>query len=67
VALRILLMLAGTIGLPYFLLSATSPLLQSWYARTHHGAVPYRLFSLSNLASLVALLSYFAQLRSDEE
>jgi SAM-dependent methyltransferase len=56
--LRILLMLAATIGLPYFLLSATSPLIQSWYARTHPGAVPYRLFSLSNLASLAGLLSY---------
>ena len=55
---RILLMLAATVGLPYFLLSATSPLVQSWYARTHHGAVPYRLFSLSNLASLVGLFSY---------
>jgi SAM-dependent methyltransferase len=56
--LRILLMLAATVGLPYFLLSATSPLLQSWYARTHPGAVPYRLFSLSNLASLAGLFSY---------
>ena len=56
--LRILLMLTATIGLPYFLLSATSPLVQSWYARTHRGAVPYRLFSLSNLASLAGLFSY---------
>jgi SAM-dependent methyltransferase len=56
--LRILLMLAVTVGLPYFLLSATSPLIQSWYARTHPGAVPYRLFSLSNLASLAGLFSY---------
>jgi SAM-dependent methyltransferase len=55
---RILLMLTATVGLPYFLLSATSPLVQSWYARTHRGAVPYRLFSLSNLASLAGLFSY---------
>ncbi len=55
---HILLLLAATVGLPYFLLSTTSPLLQAWYARTHAGAIPYRLFALSNLASLVALLSY---------
>lgn len=55
---HILLLLAATVGLPYFLLSTTSPLLQAWYARTHAGAVPYRLFALSNFASLLALLSY---------
>jgi hypothetical protein len=40
------------------LLSATSPLLQAWYVRTHHGAIPYRLFALSNFGSFLALLSY---------
>jgi len=55
---RILGVLVVTVGLPYFLLSTTSPLLQSWYARTHAGAVPYRLFALSNFASLLALLTY---------
>jgi SAM-dependent methyltransferase len=55
---RILALLALTIGLPYFLLSSTSPLLQAWYARTHKRAMPYRLFALSNLASMLALLSY---------
>ncbi len=55
---HILLLLAATVGLPYVLLSTTSPLLQAWYARTHAGAVPYRLFALSNFASLAALLSY---------
>ena|ERR1035437_10102875 len=45
--LRILLLLGATIGLPYGLLSATSPLLQAWYLRTHRGAIPYRLFALS--------------------
>ena len=55
---RILGLLAATIGLPYFLLSSTSPLLQSWLARTYSGAVPYRLFALSNLGSMLALLSY---------
>jgi len=56
--LRILGLLSVTVGLPYFLLSATSPLLQAWYARRHQEALPYRLFALSNLASLVGLLVY---------
>jgi hypothetical protein len=54
----ILGMLAFTIGLPYFLLSTTSPLLQAWFARKFPGRNPYRLFALSNLASLLALLGY---------
>ncbi|HZQ72332.1 MAG TPA: fused MFS/spermidine synthase [Burkholderiales bacterium] len=56
--LRILLLLAATIGLPYFLLSTTTPLLQAWYWRRFQSAVPYRLFALSNLASLFALVGY---------
>ncbi len=55
---RILLLLAATVGLPYTLLSATSPLLQAWYVRARQGAVPYRLFALSNFGSMLALLSY---------
>jgi len=54
----ILGLLAVTIGLPYFLLSTTSPLLQAWFARRYPGRNPYRLFALSNLASLLALLGY---------
>jgi hypothetical protein len=57
-SLRILALLALTVGLPYFLLSSTSPLLQAWYARSHKQGMPYRLFALSNLASMLALLSY---------
>jgi SAM-dependent methyltransferase len=57
-SLRILALLATTVGLPYFLLSSTTPLLQAWYARTHKEGLPYRLFALSNFASLLALLSY---------
>jgi len=56
--LRILLLLTATIGLPYFLLSTTTPLLQSWYWRRFRSAVPYRLFALSNFASLLALLGF---------
>ncbi|QNK74321.1 fused MFS/spermidine synthase [Variovorax sp. PAMC28562] len=56
--LWILGLLLGTIGLPYFLLSTTGPLVQSWVARTPWGAQVYRYFSLSNLASLASLLAY---------
>ncbi|SDO46128.1 hypothetical protein SAMN05216303_1011467 [Rhodoferax sp. OV413] len=57
-SLWILGLLVGTIGLPYFLLSTTGPLVQSWLARTHWGVEVYRYFSLSNLASLASLLAY---------
>src|SRR3954468_13951108 len=57
-SMTILALLAVTVGLPYFLLSSTSPLLQAWYARTHTGGMPYRLFALSNFASMLALLTY---------
>ncbi len=56
--LRILLLLAATIGLPYFLLATTSPLVQAWFARSYPDKSPYRLFALSNLASMLALLGY---------
>ena len=56
--LWILGLLLTTIGLPYFLLSTTGPLVQSWVSRTPWGAQVYRYFSLSNLASLVSLLAY---------
>jgi len=57
-SLTILALLAVTVGLPYFLLSATSPLLQAWYARSHKAGLPYRFFALSNFFSMLALLSY---------
>ncbi|HXM41751.1 MAG TPA: fused MFS/spermidine synthase [Bryobacteraceae bacterium] len=55
---RILLLLAVTVGLPYFLLATTGPLLQAWYARRYRGALPYRLYALSNAGSMFALISY---------
>ncbi|MEP7262189.1 MAG: fused MFS/spermidine synthase [Usitatibacter sp.] len=55
---RILLLLFATVGLPYFLLSSTSPLVQAWFARAYPGTSPYRLFALSNFASMLALLGY---------
>ncbi|MFN2645064.1 MAG: fused MFS/spermidine synthase [Burkholderiales bacterium] len=55
---RILLVLGATVGLPYFLLASTSPLVQAWFSRARPQENPYRLFALSNLASLLALLGY---------
>jgi SAM-dependent methyltransferase len=55
---RILGLLAVTIGLPYFLLSTTGPLVQAWFARTFPAGTVYRLFALSNFGSLLALVSY---------
>ena len=54
----ILLLLAASVGLPYFLLAANSPLLQAWFSRARPHENPYRLFAVSNLGSLVALLGY---------
>jgi len=55
---HILGLLAVTVGLPYFALATTGPLLQAWYARRRKGAMPYRLYALSNAGSMFALLSY---------
>lgn len=57
-ARRIIALLAVSLGLPYFVLSSTAPLLQHWFSRTHHGTSPFRLYALSNAGSLLALLSY---------
>ena len=55
---RIVALLTVTIGGPYCLLSATSPLLQSWFSRVFPARSPYRLYALSNIGSLLALVSY---------
>ncbi|MSU49616.1 MAG: hypothetical protein EXS37_11100 [Opitutus sp.] len=55
---RILVLLMVTIGLPYFVLSSTGPLMQQWFSQTNPGVSPYRLYALSNVGSLLALLSY---------
>ena len=54
----IFLTLGVRIGLPFVLLSSTSPLLQVWWTRTTGAGVPYRLFALSNAGSLLALAMY---------
>ena len=55
---RILLLLLRTVGLPYLVLSATSPLVQVWFSHYFPKRSPWRLYSLSNIGSLTALLSY---------
>lgn len=57
-ALRILLLLACKVGAPYFLLSSTGPLVQAWFSLAYPARSPYRLYALSNIGSLGALLSY---------
>ena len=57
-AWQILALLTASLGLPYLVLSATGPLMQEWFRRTSPGASPYRLYALSNVGSLLALLSY---------
>jgi len=70
----VLWLLMILIGLPFVTLSATSPLLQAWYARAAHQTIagepssavesrhsapqPYRLYAISNVGSLLALLAY---------
>src|SRR5262249_34937783 len=55
---RILALLTVCLGLPYFVLSSTGPLMQEWFRRLHPGVAPYRLYALSNAGSLLALISF---------
>ena len=55
---HILLLLLCCLGLPYLVLSATGPLLQAWFSKANPGVSPYRLYALSNVGSLLALLIY---------
>jgi len=55
---RIIALLSISVGLPFFVLSSTGPLLQGWFSRTHRDLSPYRLYALSNIGSLLALVSY---------
>ena len=61
-SLAVLAVLAVACGAPYLLLSTTGPLMQAWYARvgvaSGDGSRAYRLYALSNLASMLALLTY---------
>ena len=55
--LRVIGLLFASVGLPYFLVSTTGPLVQAWFTRVCANS-PYRLYALSNAGSLIALLSY---------
>ncbi len=54
----IFLLLGATVGLPYLLLASTGPMTQAWFYRSFPSGAPYRLFALSNLGSMLALISY---------
>ncbi len=56
----LLALFAAGVGLPFFALSATAPLLQRWFAHTGHksSADPYFLYSASNIGSVAALIGY---------
>src|SRR5438876_375976 len=56
----LLALLAVAVGLPFFVVSTTSPLLQKWFAATGHPAAgdPYFLYAASNLGSMLGLLGY---------
>lgn len=56
--LQILLVLAVSVGLPYFALSTTGSLVQAWFSRVHPGRSPYPLYALSNIGSLLGLLTF---------
>ncbi len=55
---RVLLTLAVSVGLPYLVLSTTSPLMQAWFAARYPDRNPYPLYALSNAGSILALLGY---------
>ena len=55
---RILMLLLANVALPYFVLSSTSPLVQVWFSRAQPNGSPWRLYALSNIGSLAALLTY---------
>lgn len=55
---RLLAILTRSVGLPYLVLATTTPLMQAWYARRGKDVLPYRLFAVSNAASLAALVAY---------
>jgi hypothetical protein len=56
--LHIILILGRSVGLPYFVLSTTGPLLQSWYAKSKLEGSPYWMYALSNMGSFLGLLLY---------
>src|SRR5262249_51314780 len=58
--LTLLLVLVVSVGVPFFVVSTTAPLLQKWFAGTDHPSArdPYFLYGASNVGSMLALLGY---------
>ncbi len=56
----LLLRLLLGVGLPFFVISTSAPLLQMWFAETDHRSAkdPYFLYAASNFGSMIALLGY---------
>ena len=54
----VFVLLSATIGLPFLVLAATSPMMQVWWSLIEKSEIPWRLYALSNLASLLALIAY---------
>jgi len=57
-AIEIVALLSISVGIPFVLISASGPLLQHWFAGAFTDRSPFRLYAISNLGSLVALLTY---------
>ncbi len=55
---QVLWILGASVGLPYFCLATTGPLVQHWFTRTPHAGSVFRLYALSNVGSFLALLSF---------
>ena len=51
-------LLTISIGLPFFVLSTNSPLMQAWFSHKYPGRSPYWLYALSNIGSLLGLIAY---------
>ena len=56
--LQVLQILGLSVGLPYFCLATTGPLVQHWFTSTAHAQSVFRLYALSNVGSFLALLSF---------
>src|SRR5689334_4306179 len=55
---NVLAVLTVAVGLLYLVLSSTGPLMQKWFSQAHSGESPYRLYALSNIGSLLGLITY---------
>ncbi|MCU0711897.1 MAG: fused MFS/spermidine synthase [Pirellula sp.] len=58
--MQLLVLLVTMIGLPFFVISTSAPLLQSWFSKTDHpnASNPFFLYAASNLGSMISLITY---------